>query len=156
MRWSRALSAGLALTAAALAIKAAALGRPEPIDDRAVYLRTLGHRLAAHGFAVTRNDDYVVARRGACRLKARNLPPGGNEALAYAQLGAGFGPSRYAWRGAWRAAPPKIAPLLLFFTQRELARIGVVMERPAISAVAAGPGCAGLPASLFGLSIVQR
>lgn len=157
MRWSSALSLGLALAAATLGLKALAIARAEPVDDAGAYRSAVARRLVAAGFAATVDPrGFVVATRGRCRLKARDLPPVGSARLAYERLGAAFGPTRYAWRGTWRADPPSYGPLLLFYVQRELARLRIATPRPVIAAVAAGPGCRTVPATLFAGSVTQR
>lgn len=157
MRWSLALSLAVGLLALTLAIKVVALGRPEPQEDIAGYLVAVSADLRADGFEATIDPrQFVVAERGACRMKVRDMQPMGVLRTTYERLGADFGPSRYAWRGAWRDPPPKYGPLLHYYIQRELARIGVTIPRPSITSVAAGPACRNVSPALFDQAIRLR
>lgn len=157
MRLSHALSAALAFGVLTVAAKGIALSGPIPAEDIPAYLRTLAERLGQSGFSARIDKrGFVEARRGDCRIKARDLNPIGVMRLSYERLGAAYGPTRYAWRGAWYADPPRYVPLASHYTQRELARIGIETPRGSITAVAGSAACATLSAQLFDIPIVQR
>lgn len=152
----RVVSAGAAvLLLLSLGIKAATLGRPEPVDDDARLLRSITAILARDGYGdvTTRQRAFVTAHRGACRIKARPYTPYGTARIAIETLGAPWGPTRYGHRGRWTDTPAKVAPLLIFYVQRELARLGIVTSRAAI--VAASTNCPP-PDALSRLSVAQR
>lgn len=124
-----------------LGVKTVAYLHPEPVED-ATILPRLAARLRAEGYAARIEKGlFVTARRGDCALKVRDYPPLGSLERVYSALGAGIGPTRYAYRGKWYPSPPTRVPLILYYAQRELARISVPIERPAIVAVSASAAC---------------
>ena len=127
--------------------------RAEPRVDSERFGAAIVVRLHAAGFEAWPDGVgrhlRLMARRGACRLKAREFPPHGTLQDAYVELGHAVGPTRYAYRSAWLAAPPKMRPLLDYYVQRELARIGIDVPRRPIVAVAVGTACTAVRASWF-------
>lgn len=157
MRWPHALSLAALLLILTLGVKAFALSRPEPQENIPAYLAAVSADLKAAGFTTATDPrQFVVAERGGCRMKVRDLQAMGSLRTAYERLGAEFGPTRYAWRGAWRDTPPKYGPLLHYYVQRELARVGVAVPRASITAVASSPACRDVSPALFDQTIWMR
>ena len=152
MRFSCALSvAAAAILLVTLGIKLATLGAKPAVDGRR-FLADLGSALSREGFAVSVQGARmrrIVAERADCRIKARYYPPHGTLQDAIEDLGRPIGPTRYFYRGAWRSAPPKVRPLMEYYLQRELARVGIAMPMPAVVAVSASPACGELPGTPF-------
>ena len=111
--------------------------------------------LARQGFvaAVDTARPFVLARRGACRVKARIYDPYGTDRQFILRRDGSVGPVRFAYRGRWTDEAPKIRPLLQFYVQRELARVGIATPRPAIVSMASARGCPTLAPSLFDLPV---
>ena len=149
MRSSHALSlAAAGFLVASLGIKVASLGAKPRVDARR-FLADMGAALQGQDFAVAMHGSrtrWLLAERGACRIKARYYPPHGTLRDSIEALGASFGPTRYIYRGEWRPAPPKLRPLMEYYLQRELARVGVAIPMPAVAAVSASPACGDLAA----------
>lgn len=144
----------VAIIVTTLGIKAFALHRAEPQETTAAYLSNLDARLRSEGF-VTRPymANSVLATRGACVLRARPFSPYGFSRASIESKGARIGPTQYAYEGRWRDDPPKIKPLTIFYVQRELARLGIVLDVPGITAVSVSRGCDGLSAGWTNLTI---
>jgi hypothetical protein len=127
-------------------LKAAVLANPDPVVEESRLLHTMADRMRAHGFvAAVDPRNLVLARRGACSVKARDYPPTGALRQVFEQLGREVGETRYAYRGRWHAAPPTWSVLGRYYVQRELARAGFATPGRAIVAVSATPSCWASP-----------
>lgn len=134
------------LLAASLGLKAAVLASPDPVFDEAQFLDALESEMRHHGFVATVDSrNFVLARRGACLVKARDYPPTGALREAFQQLGKEIGPTRFAYRGRWHAAPPTWAVLGQYYVQRASARAGFNFATRPIVAVSATPPCWTMP-----------
>jgi hypothetical protein len=116
---------------------------PEPDSARlnagvAGLLRDSGFRVREeqHGFL-----RLVRAERPGCMLLAGDYDPHGTFDQAFRQFAVPIGPLRFAYRGRAAEAAPKLRPLLEYYYERELRRIGVPAGRAPIVAFAATPGC---------------
>jgi hypothetical protein len=133
------------LLAASLSGKLLASGAAQPGPDQgSLNLRT-ADLLRAGGFTVTAEphkfETLLRAERRGCRLLAGAYDPRGTFAEAFRQLAAPVGPLRFAYRGESYDRPPKLRPLLEYYSQRELRRIGLAPALTPIVAYAATPGC---------------
>lgn len=130
------------LLAASLGLKAVVFSNPDPIFDEARFLDALANKMRHHGFAATVDSrNFVLARRGACLVKARDYPPTGALREVFQQLGREVGPTRFAYRGRWYEAPPTWAALGPYYIQRASARAGFSFATQPIVAVSATPAC---------------
>jgi len=83
----------------------------------------------------------VQAQRGACRMWVRESSPHGTMRNIYDELAKPLGPLRFIYRGASFKEPPKLNPMLRFFFNREMARVGIATSRSPIYAVASSAAC---------------
>ncbi|MDB5691384.1 MAG: hypothetical protein JWO81_447 [Alphaproteobacteria bacterium] len=144
MKSSAVNSAFALLLAASLAGKLLAERRaPEP--DRSLFYAEAAGLLRQNGFDVSpephRFEILLRARSPGCTLLVGDYTPYGTFAEAFRQLAAPVGPLRFAWRGRSYERAPKLRPLLEYYGQRELRRIGLATARTPIVAFAASPGC---------------
>jgi hypothetical protein len=89
-----------------------------------------------HGFAI-----LVRAERPGCTILAGDYDPHGTFEEVFRQFARPIGPLRYAYRGRSLESAPKLRPLLEYYAQRELRRLGFAPERRPIVAYAASPRC---------------
>ena len=116
---------------------------PEPdgavLNTRlAALLRESGFQVhgESHGFA-----NLVRAERPGCTMLAGDYDPHGTFDAAYRQFAAPIGPLHFSYRGRSFESAPKLRPLLEYYGQRELRRLGFAPARNPIVAYAASPGC---------------
>lgn len=145
MKPSRASAAFAALLALTLAAKFLAVAEPAPADP-GLFALTAAQILAGGGFQTEvwqrPMGPVLFGRRGACRVLVAEYSPYGTFAPVVARLAAPVGPVHYRWRGQSYDRAPKLQPLMLFYLQRELRRIGIEVARSPIVAIGASPGCA--------------
>lgn len=134
--------------------------RDGPAPDNGLFVASVEANLRAQGYATTRVvrrfATLVEGRKGACRLLAGEYPPDGVFAEPLAVEGRAVGPFHYIWAGETFTQPPKFRPLVEFYLKRELGRLGFRPARRPILAVAAGPGCAGVPVDWTPLASLPR
>ena len=139
-----ALSGSLLL--ASLGWKAAVLASADPVVDDVRLLQALAAKLNESGFSAKIDPrNFLTAEKGACRIKARDYPPTGALERVFADSGAKFGSTRYAFRDEWYSSPPTHLTILHFYAQRELSRAGFDVPSQAIIAVSATPACWSKP-----------
>jgi len=101
--------------------------------------------LRGQGYSVARDQrpfaTLLFASHGGCRLLVAEYPPNGTLAEALTVNGRRIGPVHYIWRGETYATAPKLVPLLEFYLQRELQRIGFAPARQPILFVSAAQDC---------------
>ena len=145
MKPSRASAVFAALLALTLAAKFVAVAEPAPADP-GLFALTAAQMLADGGFQTEvwqrPMGPVLLGRRGDCRVLVAEYSPYGTFAPVLARFAAPIGPLHYLWRGQTYDRAPKVAPLMLFYLQRELRRIGIGVARSPIVAVGASPGCA--------------
>ncbi len=83
----------------------------------------------------------IQAQEGACRMWVRESSPHGTMRNIYDELAKPLGPLRFIYRGATFEEPPKLDPMLRFFFNREMARLGIKTSRSPIYAVASSSVC---------------
>jgi hypothetical protein len=105
--------------------------------------RAAGARLLrAQGFSVWKDPAGPLrGMRGGCRVLLGDYSPYGTFADLYAEMARPVGPLRYVFRGEVYERPPKLRPLMEFYVERELKRVGYVPRRHPVAAVAVTPGC---------------
>jgi hypothetical protein len=120
-----------------------ASNRPVPEPDLGPF-RAAGERLLrAQGFTVWKDPAGPLrGRRGECRVLLGDYSPYGTFADLYAEMAEPVGPIQYVFRGSVYARPPKLRPLIEFYLERELRRVGYGPPRHPVAAVAVTPGCA--------------
>lgn len=151
------LLAALALLAS-LGLKARVM-EAVPRMDLAGYNQELGRLLAEQGFVVEIEDrvgdaDLVVARRGACMLKARSEETADMQ-RSFRLFSAGLPVLKYRYRGSLRDSFPGREYGLRSLLSRMILRLGIsdAAERPL--AIAAAREC-NLPRIDFGPQLVHR
>lgn len=80
-------------------------------------------------------------RKGTCRVLLGDYSPYGTFADLYREMAGPIGPLHFAYRGARYVRAPKVRPLIEFYVERELRRLGRRVRRHPIAAFAATPGC---------------
>ncbi|MEO6359887.1 MAG: hypothetical protein ABIO43_04835 [Sphingomicrobium sp.] len=83
----------------------------------------------------------IQAQGGACRIWVRESTPHGTMRNVYDELAKPLGKLRFVYREAISEDPPKLDPMLRFFFNREMARLGVKVSRSPIYAVASSSAC---------------
>ena len=145
VKLSRASAVFAALLALTLAAKFVMVAEPASADNR-LFALTAAQVLAAGGFQIRTEQRpmglILFGERGNCRVLIADYTPYGTFAPVVARLAAPIGPVHFLWRGARYEAAPKLRPLMQFYLQRELRRIGFDVWRSPLVAVAASPGCA--------------
>jgi hypothetical protein len=141
LRRSALLAVLLGLTLAPKLLGARRVAEPDGARlarDMAAMLRAGGFRTALpthHLF------DYVLARRGRCTMVAANAPASGALRDRFAEEAAAVGPVTYRYRSATARPFPRFLPVAEDYLQRWAYRLGIVVPRPALVAVAASPAC---------------
>jgi hypothetical protein len=119
--------------------------RPAPVPDQGLFNAEAARLLRQSGFDVSPEPHKFAillrARRPGCDLLVGDYAPYGTFGEAFRQLAAPVGPLRFAWRGISYDRAPKLRPLLEYYGQRELRRVGLPAVRTPIVAYAASPGC---------------
>lgn len=90
---------------------------------------------------VTGLGTLVRGQRGACRIMLTEYPPHGTTAEVVNGWSRRTGPLMFAWQGSLRDEAPKLQPLLTFYVQRELRRLGFHPSIKPVIAVAASAAC---------------
>lgn len=133
------------LLAASLGLKLALVG--QPVTDEAGLIRELRGRFADAGFTTQtekRPAGIVVhAVRGSCRMMARSGDDAGSMLKALEGSARPYGPLRFGYRGEVTERPHSTRIFFENHVQRQLARIGLRIARPAQIAHAATAGCSG-------------
>jgi hypothetical protein len=123
----------------------AAWTREVPAADPQTFNQRAHRLLRAQGFETymlpQRFGMLVAARRGECRLFVADYPPQGIFAEPIAHAARPVGPVHFLWGGKFHSEAPKVQPLLDFYVQRELRRVGFPAERHPLVAVAASEPC---------------
>lgn len=83
----------------------------------------------------------VHAERGACRMWVRESSPHGTMRNVHEELATSVGSLRYIYRGESFKEPPTLDPMLWFFFDREMARLGITVSRYPLYAVASSKAC---------------
>ena len=122
-----------------LAVQDVAIG-----ENPASAVEAIANALRLDGFVVSATSSappVVKAARGNCTLIARVLDPHGTfRDTALSKFPRGW-PVTYVWRGSWRQSLPRLGPLIEYYVQREMARIGIAASRAPVIMVARQPGC---------------
>ncbi|MCW3846849.1 hypothetical protein OF829_06325 [Sphingomonas sp. LB-2] len=145
-----------ALLLVSLGAKIALTRVRQPDDSRLA--AALAQAFAEQGFTVRvehrQMGDVIHAARGACRMMARSGEEAGSRLPAFVASARGYGPLRFAYRGAVREAPARLRQTIEAYLQRQLAVIRIETVRPAHIAFAQTPECAGLAPDLGHFEVV--
>jgi hypothetical protein len=138
------------LLAACVAISLAGKGlanRQDPSPDMQLFQDRISSLMVAQGFSVRVEQrplgPLIYGTNRACRVMAGEYSPYGTFADVFQARAASVGPLRFHYRGRTYSEAPKFGPLLRFYVQRELSRIGITVPRTPIVAVAASSRCQG-------------
>jgi len=138
---SLALAALLAVT---LAPKLLSAGRTAQADDSRL-ARDMVTMLRGQGFRAVAVPHHLfshaLAEKGACRLMAANAPATGYLRTRFAEAAATVGPTLYFYRGPGLGGFPRFRPVVEEYLQHWGYRIGLVVPRAPVIAIAASPGC---------------
>jgi hypothetical protein len=120
-----------------------ASNRAVPEPDLGPFRQAGAQLLRAQGYSVWKDPAGPLrGRRGACHVLLGDYTPYGTYADVYAEMARPVGPLRYAYRGRRYDRAPKLRPLLEYYVERELRRVGYRLPRHPIAAFAVTPGCA--------------
>lgn len=136
----------VALVLLSLTGKVATNTADEPlVSAERTFASAVVRQLSRSGFATTvehwPTGVVVHAQHGACRMWVRDYSPHGTMRNVHEELANPIGPLRFVYKGAASEEPPKVGPLLRFFLQREMLRLGVSTPKYPIYAVASSPTC---------------
>ena len=134
----------IALLALGLLLKVATNGadtaqNPQLVGTRVAEMLTANGLESQH--AVYPIGPEILANKGACRMVVWEYSPHGTTANVLEELARPYGSLRYAFRGKLYSRPPKVEPLIDFFSWREMKRLGIDAARSPVLAIAASPGC---------------
>lgn len=119
-------------------------GFKSPMDDSAGALRSLASNLQASGYTVQlelAKRTRVTATRDSCRMVIRLLDPHATNRQATLERLSTEGRVAYIWQGSMQDSLPRFRPLLDFYWERELARLGLAASRQPVWIAALGPTC---------------
>jgi hypothetical protein len=140
-RLSLALALLLGLTLTPKLLGAGRFAEP----DGARLARDMAAMLAARGFQTRvvphHLFPYVLARRGGCTLVAANAPANGSFRDSFADAAARIGPTLYHYRSERLGGFPRFLPVVEEYLQHWAYRVGLVVPRPPVIAIAAAPAC---------------
>lgn len=158
MIWPRLASAALIVLVLSLSLKAWALDRSSSSEIAKPDLDTLARSMRDDGFPpkIDATRPFVIGVRGGCRVKARLVDPYGTQRYALAQNDRRFGALYYAYRGEWGREPPQVRPLLEYYAQRELARLGIATVAAPVVSIALDRGCPAMPRVRSQLGLALR
>jgi hypothetical protein len=140
-RLSLAIALLLGLTLAPKLLSAGRLAEP----DGARLARDMAGMLAERGFQTRivphHLFPYVLARRGGCTLVAANAPANGSLRDRFADAAARVGPTFYHYRSPPIGPFPRFRPVVEEYLQHWAYRLGLVVPRRPVIAIAAAPAC---------------
>ena len=116
---------------------------PVPEPDLRPFREAGARSLRAQGYSVWKDPAGPLrGRRGNCQVLLGDYSPYGTFADVYAEMARPIGRLRYAYRGRGYDRAPKLRPLIEYYVEREIRRVGYRLSRHPIAAAAVTPGCA--------------